>query len=275
MKFVDLHLHSFFSDGTCSPQELVLQAKEAGVSAISVVDHDTVSAVSLVADEANKYDIEVVPGIELSADYNGSEVHILGYLIDHQAKDFLDELELLKKSRIKRIYMMLDKLNTLGVNLSPDSVFAVAGSGTISRLHIARAMLNEGFITSIQEAFQKYIGDKGPAYVSSFRLGPKEAIGLIKRVGGLAVIAHPYILASDKPILEFIEFGLDGIEIFYPEHSQSMIKHYLKLAEEYNLLATGGSDFHGSAKPEVKIGCVKIPYHIVQDMRDYKKEQGV
>jgi predicted metal-dependent phosphoesterase TrpH len=272
VKFADLHLHTIFSDSTYTPDELVKEAAKAGLACIAVVDHDTVSGIEPTLECAITEDIEVIPGIELSTEYNGLEIHILGYLIDYQRKDLSEKLNFLKQNRIERIYKMVDKLKEMGIKLNPQSIFALVNQGTIGRLHIARAMFKEGLIGSIQEAFQKYIGDKCPAYVCGFRFSPAEAIKLIKDVGGIAVLAHPYSLNNDELIHQFINTGIMGLEVYYPEHTLAMTQNYLRLAKKYHLLITGGSDCHGSAKLEIKIGSLKIPYELVEKLKAAKEK---
>jgi predicted metal-dependent phosphoesterase TrpH len=274
MRFADLHLHTVFSDGTYSPEELVSASKKVGLSCISVVDHDTVEGIEPTIKAAKKANIEVLPGIELSAEYENQEIHMLGYLIDYRSEILIKQLEILKKNRVERIYKIVDKLREAGITLEPEKIFDIAKLGTVGRLHVARAMLAEGKVGSIFEAFQKYIGDNCPAYVLGFRFSPEEAIRLIKDSGGIPVIAHPYTLNNDDLIAKFVEYGLRGVETYYPEHSQSMINFYLNLAKKNNLLVTGGSDCHGSAKPEVKVGSIKIPYELVERLKEAKLKQS-
>lgn len=270
MNFADLHLHTIFSDGTYTPQELIAQSAKCGLCAIAIVDHDTVEGIQPALEVAKTTDIEILSGIELTAEEEGLEIHILGYLIDFKAGGLIEKLAILKKNRIERIYKIVDKLKNLGINLNPQAVFDIAKCGTPGRLHIARALLSEGKVASIFEAFQKYIGNKSPACVLGFRFSPKEAIKLIKEAGGIPVLAHPYSLNNDDLIFRFIDYGLMGLEVYYPEHSQAMINFYLGLAKKHNLLITGGSDCHGNAKPQVKIGTVKIPYELVEELKAAK-----
>lgn len=270
MKFADLHLHTVFSDGTYTPEELVERALRAGLSAIAVVDHDTVNGVGPTRSSAEKNDLEVLAGVEVSAEHNNQEIHILGYLVDYQKKSLLDKLEALRNNRIERIYKIVGKLSALGIELDPQKVFALAGSGTVGRLHVARALVKEKLVPSIYEVFQKYIGDNCPAYVLGFRFSPQEAIKFIKDSGGIPVLAHPYVLKNDALIQELIGFGLMGLEVYYPEHSQGEVNFYLDLARKNNLLVTGGSDCHGKAKPEVRIGSVKLPYELVEKLKEAK-----
>lgn len=270
MRFADLHLHTIFSDGTYTPEDLIRESEKAGLSAISVVDHDIIEGIEPTLEIAGKRNIEVLPGIELTAEYEGTEVHILGYLIDYTDKELREKLDSLKKIRIQRVYKILDKLQKIGINLKAQKVFDLAPQGTVGRLHIARAMVKEGLVNSTTEAFQKYIGDKCPAYYLGFRLSPFEAIRLIKNAAGIPILAHPYSLNKDDLILKFIEDGIMGLEVYYPEHSQSLINFYLSLAKKYNLLVTGGSDCHGQAKPGVQIGSIKIPYELVEKLKEAK-----
>ncbi len=267
VKFADLHLHTVFSDGTFTPEELIKKAVKAGLSAVSIVDHDTIEGITPAVAAAREFGIEVVPGIELSSEYNGVEVHILGYCFDPANGDLRSKLALLRQNRIARVYEMVDKLKCLGIKLKAESVFEIGGDGTVGRLHIARAMVKDGFVGSTSEAFQRYIGDKSPAYVCGFRFSPLEAIQLIRGIGGVAVLAHPYLLRNDEMIRHFVDFGIMGLEVYYPEHTQSMINRYLELAKEYDLLVTGGSDCHGKAKPDIKIGLVKLPYQFVEGLK--------
>jgi len=272
MRLADLHLHTIYSDGTYTPEELISEAFKEGLSAIAVVDHDTVGGIEPTIEAGKDFDIEVLPGIELTTDQNGTEVHILGYFIDYNNPILKERLALLNKARVERVYKITEKLKNLGLNLDPQAVFKLAQKGSPGRLHIARAMVSAGLVSSIFEAFKKYIGDKGPAYVCGFKLTPKEGIELIREFKGIPVLAHPYSMNNDELIPEFIKFGLMGLEVYYTEHSQGMINFYLDLAKEHNLLVTGGSDCHGKAKPEVKIGLIKIPCEFVESLKEAKEK---
>lgn len=271
-RFADLHLHTLFSDGTYTPEELISRSLKAGLSAIAVVDHDTVEGINPAIAEAKDKDLEVLSGVELSAAYNDQEVHILGYMIDQENKSLLKKLGALRENRVERVYKMAIKLKGLGINLDPQKVFDLAGKGTVGRLHVARALVKEGLCRSLSEVFQKYIGDNGPAYVLGFRFSPKDAIKFIKDSGGVPVLAHPYTLHNDELIAEFTKLGLMGLEVYYPEHSQGMINFYLELAKKNNLLITGGSDCHGLAKPEVRLGSIKVPYDLVEKLKAAKED---
>jgi 3',5'-nucleoside bisphosphate phosphatase len=273
MKSADLHLHTIFSDGTLNCDELVLRAAKAGLSAIAIVDHDTVAGI----DEARKAGlangVEVISGVELTADQEGVEIHLLGYLFDHHYQPLLEKLEFLKKNRIERIYKISDKLKKeMDVVLDPESVFGLSLKGTVGRLHVARAMVKAGIVNSTYEAFHKYIGDRCPGYISGFKLTPAEAIKLIKDAGGVPVLAHPYTLRRDELIPEFVKMGLMGLEVYYSEHTQGMINFYLDLVRKHGLIATGGSDFHGDTKPDVALGSITIPYELVEALKAAKEK---
>ncbi|MFA5200139.1 MAG: PHP domain-containing protein [Candidatus Omnitrophota bacterium] len=265
--YADLHVHSLASDGTYSAGQLVKESAKCRLSAIAIVDHDTVEMVPEAILEAQSKDLEIIPGIELTAQYENQEIHILGYFVDYLNNVLLDKLKLVQQNRIERVNKIISNLSELGVELNPETVFNISGRGTLGRMHIARALVKDGHVSSIPEAFRRYIGDKSPAYVLGFRLLPKDAIKIINDAGGVAVLAHPYMLHNDRMISEFIKDGLQGIEVYYPEHSQSMINFYLDLAKQAGLVITGGSDFHGSAKPGIKLGMAKIPLDLVEKLR--------
>jgi predicted metal-dependent phosphoesterase TrpH len=271
MRFADLHVHTIHSDGTYTPEQLVKEGLSRGISALGIVDHDTTEGLSEALAKAQGTDLEIIPGVELTAQYENQEIHILGYFLDYRNKELLEKLKLMRQNRIERVYKIVDNLKELGLQLNPEVVFAISGKATVGRMHIARALVKEGLVGSTAEAFRKYIGDKSPAYVLGFRLSVLEAIKLIQHAGGVAVLAHPYMLHDDELIAEFAGYGLDGIEVYYPEHSQAMVNFYLDLAKKLNLLVTGGTDFHGSAKPDIKLGMIKIPLELVEKLRLAKK----
>lgn len=271
MKFADLHVHTSCSDGTYTPGQLVREGIARGISALAIVDHDTTEAIAEASAEAQGTDLEIIPGIELTAQYENQEIHILGYFLDYRNKKLLEKLKLMQLNRIERVYKIIENLEGLGLKLNPKTVFGISGKATVGRMHIARALVKEGLVGSTSEVFRRYIGDKSPAYVLGFHLSVPEAIKLIQAAGGVAVLAHPYMLHNDALIAEFAGYGLEGIEVHYPEHSQAMVNFYLDLAKKLNLLVTGGTDFHGSAKPEIKLGMIKIPLELVEKLRQAKK----
>jgi hypothetical protein len=263
----DLHTHTVFSDGTCTPEALVRLAADLGLAAIAVSDHDSVAGIPDAMTEADKVGIEVIPAVELSAELADQEIHILGYCIDHTAACLRQALTELVANRVERIHTMVGKLRLMGIELSAQDVFAVAEKGPPGRMHIAQALLNAGYITSLSEAFAKYIGDTSPAYVCGFRLSPQKAITLLRDSGGVAVLAHPYLIKNDSLIPELVTHGLAGLEVYYPEHTQAMTNFYRELASRYDLIATGGSDFHGRVKPNTPLGSVTVDYDVVDALK--------
>lgn len=265
MMFADLHVHTYFSDGTFSPAEVLAEAKKCGLAAIAITDHDAVDGIDLARGLA--CDCEVLTGIELTAEANGQEIHILGYLLDHRDAAFLDMLKEMRQVRVKRIYEMCKKLKKCGLALEPEEVFSLAKGGSVGRLHVARALFGKGLVFSIADAFQRFIGDRGPAYVGKFKMSPKEAIQWIKKTKGIPVLAHPYMLSDRTLIVDFVKAGIMGIESYYPEHSNYQAEEFIKIAQKYDLLITGGSDCHGKAKEDVRIGKVKLPYEYVEKLK--------
>jgi predicted metal-dependent phosphoesterase TrpH len=272
VKFADLHLHSAFSDGTDAPDELIKKAVKAGISAVAITDHDSVDAIPGAIDAGILHGIEVIPGIELTAEYEGLEIHILGYFLDYRNRALLEKLSFLEKARIERIHRMVEKLQGIGVKIDADKIFALSGKGIVGRLHVARVMVSEGIISSIWEAFSKYIGNNGPAYVLGFKFSPQDACKLIRSAGGIPVLAHPYALRRDDLIPKLVQYGIKGLEVYYPEHTNTMRNKYIRMCREYKLLSTGGSDYHGKAKPEVVLGNFKIPYELVELLREERNK---
>lgn len=267
MKYADLHIHTKFSDGTLDAGQIVQEAKSSKVSCISITDHDSVEAYNSLG----QLDIEIIPGIELSSNIGDVEVHILGYFIDYKEEWFREKLIALRQVRVERIFQMCEKLNELGIVIKPEEILNSAGpSSSVGRLHLAKLMAEKGLVSNYREAFYKYIGEGRPAYVSKFKLTPYEAISLILKVKGIPVLAHPYSLTNQKIIPELIRAGLMGIEAIYPEHTPKQRDYYIKLAQENELFVTGGSDYHGYVKPEVKIGTVNIPYSLVEELKNAK-----
>ncbi len=272
MKFADLHLHSVFSDGIYTPEELISISKRKGLSCVSIADHDTVAGIEPSILAAEKEDIEVLPAIELSAEYKGVEIHILGYLIDYKDGRLIKRLNFLKEKRIERILKMIEKLKKLNINIESDEIDEFASKGTVTRLHLAQILLKKGYVSSISQAFKSYIGDRSPAYVCGFHFSPQEAISLIKEIEGIPVLAHPHSINHDDLIPVFVGYGLGGLEVYYPEYTSQQRIYYENLAKKYNLLITGGSDFHGNVRPKVEIGCIKIPYQLVERLKRLKYE---
>lgn len=266
-KFVDLHVHTSFSDSTFSPAEVIQCAADHGLCAIAITDHDCVSGIPPIINFASRHSIEIIPGVELTAEAEGREIHILGFCIDYKNKNFVKELDEICENRLERIHKMVGKLRETGIDIAVEEVLKLGGPGSVGRLHLARVLNERGYISSIEEAFKRFIGDNGPCYVKRLRLTPKRAIEMINAAGGIAVLAHPYLMHRDNLIPQLIEDGLRGIEIYCPSQSESAVNKYEDLACSHNLIITGGSDCHGLAKGEVSMGKVKVPYELVEKLK--------
>ncbi len=249
----DLHTHTNYSDGKLSPRQLIDLSVKSGLTVISITDHDNVNAVGEAMDYGNSKGIQVIPGVEISADHNGQEVHILGYFIDHTNKNFLEYLSVLRQNRLMRNEKIVKKLNDLGSNIQFQTIIGKAGTETsIGRPHIAMELSEEGFVGSYYEAFIKYIGDGKPAFIKKPNPSSDEVVKLISDIGGLSFIAHPGKNVRDKFLMELINEGIDGIEIIHPSHSKDDIKYFSTIAAENFLLTSGGSDYHGGMKNDHK-----------------------
>jgi len=242
---VDLHAHTTASDGTLSPRELVKLAARHGVRVLAVTDHDSVSGLAEAIDEAARHGIEIVPGLEINCDVEGAEVHILGYGVDWQAEWFEAFLAGQRAERTARVHRIVERLAELGVPVTADEVFAICKEGSPGRPHVAQAMVNRGHVKSVREAFDKYLRAGGPANVPRRRLTPVDAVATIRRAHGVPVFAHPGLADRDAMIPELVQAGLAGLETFYPEHSAGQIEAYRRLCQQHDLVATGGSDYHG------------------------------
>jgi 3',5'-nucleoside bisphosphate phosphatase len=279
VKLVDLHTHSNASDGSLSPGELVAYAKKKGASAIALTDHDTVDGLDEAIRAGIANNLEVIPGVEISAQYPGGTMHILGYYLDPSDSRLNQELGTLQEARKKRNPQIIEKLQALGIPISLDQVQALA-QGQIGRPHIAQVLLQTGVVSSLQEAFQKFLTRGAPAYVNKFRFPPPRALDLILGAGGIPVLAHPHTLNSsslrDLKVLveQLIKYGLKGIEVFYPEFTADQTRDYFLLAQELKLLYTGGSDFHGKNKEKIDLlsgkGDLKIPYRVVESLKAFR-----
>ena len=274
MNTADLHIHTIASDGACSAREVLEQAQKAGLSAIAITDHDSVASLEEALALAPRYGVEVIPGIELSVELGDNELHLLGYYVDYRDVDFLGRLDLLRKKRRERVDRILQKLEEMGCPLDMEELLPGQMTGSIGRLHVAQALLKAGWVTTLGEAFQRYIGNQGPAYVSKLKLSQKEAIKMILRAGGLPVLAHPGSLKRDDLIPELLVLGLVGLEVYYPTHTKFQTRHYRELALHYGLLITGGSDCHGLNKEKVLLGTVKVPYQSVETLKERVSEMG-
>ncbi len=242
---VDLHSHTTASDGALSPRELVQLAARHGVRVLAVTDHDSTEGLPEAMEEAGRQGLEIVPGLEINCDVPGSEIHVLGYCVDWRAELFQTFLAGQRAERAARVHRIVARLTELGMPLTADEVFAICREGSPGRPHVAQAMVKRGYVTSVREAFDRWLHADGPANVPRRRLMPTEAVAVVRRAHGVPVLAHPGLANRDAMIPELVEAGLGGIETYYPEHSAAQIEAYLALCRRHGLVATGGSDYHG------------------------------
>jgi 3',5'-nucleoside bisphosphate phosphatase len=267
MKFADLHLHTFFSDGTFSPEELAGHGARLGFAAMALTDHDSVEGCERMTTACAAAGIEFIPGTELTAEHNDTEVHLLGYFLDTQNQALLTEIAKFQIVRQNRIREMVARINELDVPLKADDVFALANCRSPGRPHVARALVKVGLVRNLDEAFERFLKKNRPAWVPKAKMSALEGIELIHQAGGLAVMAHPGLNRTDEIIPDLVEAGLDGIECFHTKHSTATSERYLEIADMYHLLVTGGSDCHGFSKNKPLIGTIKLPYEHIEKMK--------
>lgn len=256
----DLHTHSNLSDGTDTPEELAEKAKSVGLTAIALTDHDCVDGIERISGKG----IEVIPGIEFTTEIPKAEVHILGYFIDHKCPQLLEILKRMQDDRHQRIHKIVEKLQRLGIKITPGDVFNISGKSVPGRPHVARALIKLGAVSTFKEAFQRYLGFGSPAYVSHYKLPPVEAIKLIGECKGMPVFAHPGLSNCDELIPEFVAAGLKGLEVYYPGQDE---RRYAALAKKHGLLKTGGSDYHGEGTG-MGLGVVTISDGLLKKLKD-------
>ena len=280
MKYIDLHVHSTASDGTLTPSEVVDHAVEVGLSAFALTDHDTLRGIAEAKDRAawhraNGRAIEVYPGVEISAAYKNRDIHILGLLVDETDELLERILNSFLENRNRRNEKIVEKFAAHGITLTMEDLTAGAESSVITRAHFATALMKKGIVSSVQEAFEKYIGDDGPCYVPREYMSPEQAIASIKKAGGVPVLAHPllYNLPHDElyALVERLKkAGLKGIEVYYSNNRGQDEVNVKALANHFGLVATGGSDFHGAVKPAIELGSgkgnLKIPYSVLENV---------
>lgn len=274
-RLVDLHTHSTASDGSMGPSELVRHAKSAGLSAIALTDHDTVDGIEEAVTEGRKIGLEVIAGIEVSCDHT-PEMHMLGYFFGDSWQSMKGMLEELRENRENRNPKIIQKLNELGYDISMEEVRQKAGGNIVARPHFARVLIEKGYVKDMEEAFRKLLGDGKPAYFKKDKLTPEQCIAAIRRAGGMPVLAHPIHLKMgwqevDELFGRLKGWGLVGVEAQYVDNTVNDTLHFMELAQKNGLLATGGSDFHGTFKPNIRIGVgygrLKVPYSLLEDLR--------
>ena len=268
MKYCDLHIHSNASDGTFTSQEIVERAKNFRLSGIAITDHDTVAAVETASALAAKYGIDYVPALEISTSRLNGRMHILGYFIDPKNEELLSLTSEMAKSRVARIEKMCDKLRELGLRCDFDEVRRIAKNASIGRPHLAEHMVNNGIVRDMREAFRVYLADGGKVYITRLSPTPEEAISIIHNAGGLAVAAHPGVTTGAMDAIpQLAEFGIDGIEAYYPGHDHKKTQLALDYAKRFDLVATGGSDCHGTRRGDPLLGIFKVRYDILLNLR--------
>ncbi|MCW8803565.1 MAG: PHP domain-containing protein [Ignavibacteriaceae bacterium] len=245
----DLHMHSWHSDGFLPPEKLLIKANSHGIRILSITDHDSVNGISEAMECAGKFGIEIIPGVEISTDIRDTEVHILGYFVDPQNQELEHYLNFFREERYKRAIRMVKKLNILGLDITLDDVMVFAKNSAIGRPHVAQALLAKGQVKSYFEAFYKFIGNHAPAYERKVHLSPQSAFKIISDAGGLSFIAHPGNM-PEILIKELIDAGVDGIEVVHPSHSPEQVRFYRGIVNEYFLLESGGSDYHGGKRED-------------------------
>jgi 3',5'-nucleoside bisphosphate phosphatase len=267
---VDLHVHSTASDGVESPSEVVCLALERDLGALALTDHDTLGGVEEALRAAAGSELEVIPGVEINSEGDWGDLHFLGYYVDPANPALQEKLAIVRDARLGRAYAMVKRLGELGMPLEWERVRALASGESVGRPHVGRALLECGYVASLQEAFDRYIANDGPAYVPRLRLSPPEVIATIVGAGGVPVLAHPVHSGAQvvERIPEFVEQGLRGLEVYYPDHAPADVKRLLGLCRRYGLLTTGGSDYHAPHHGEgALLGSLNVPWECVEQLR--------
>lgn len=276
MDLIDLHVHSNASDGTLSPSQVVDLASRQGLRAMALTDHDTLDGLEEALEAGKQYGIEVICGIEFSTSYQGRDVHIVGLDLNPDDVRFQEALKEFQLSRDRRNLAIIKRLQKHGVSISWDAMMENFPDCVWTRAHFARYLMEQGYVSSIKEAFPRYIGDRAPCFVPREKVTPYQAIRLIQDNGGIAVLAHPMLYGLGLEQLRLLfsrlrDAGLDAVEVFYSTNSQEEERLSRQLARDFNLKLSGGSDFHGSNKPDIQLGCgkgkLKIPYTVLENLR--------
>ncbi|WP_163192664.1 PHP domain-containing protein [Clostridium thermarum] len=271
MIYSDLHIHSSYSDGSLTPKEIIDISKSKGINCISITDHDSILSqyeLSKISEE-----ITIVPGLELSSEYNGHEIHFLGYFIDVFNTELISVLNDIHKERVERVYTIIGRLRKLGINISECDI-KLDSFVSMGRPHIAKLLLDKGYVKSLREAFHLYLAKGRPAYIERYKLNYKEALKLIKNSGGISVLAHPGELYKgidpEKLIRDLKIYGLCGIEVFHPSHDSKDINNFYNLSKKYKLVICGGTDYHGSnTKSDINIGAIGLDLNLTTKFFNY------
>jgi 3',5'-nucleoside bisphosphate phosphatase len=272
--FADLHLHTLFSDGTFTPEELAMRGSLAELGTLALTDHDTVEGCERMAPACEQLGMDFIPGTELTAEHNEREVHLLGYFLDIHHPNLLAEIKKFQAVRQDRVREMAARLNQLNLPLRAETVFELANCRSPGRPHVARAMVQEGLCGSMEEAFERFLKKGRPAWVPKYKISALDAMDLIHQASGLAVLAHPGLNRNDDVIPDLAGQGLDGLECFHTRHTARMSEHYLGMAERLKLAVTGGSDCHGFSKGKPLIGTVKLPGVYLAQLKEARQNSA-
>ncbi len=285
---VDLHMHSNFSDGSDSPTQLVEKAKQLGLTAIALTDHDTIDGIPEFLEAGERLGIHTVPGVEISVDTklpNNGHMHMLGLFIDPKGKKLKETLDYLRTQRNLRAEKIIRKLNELGVNITLEELLEEAGEGSIGRPHVAKILVRKGVVGSIQEAFDIYLAKGKPAYMDKVKLGEEDAIQMIHDAGGFAILAHPHLMnyptfgEARERIMQLREIGLDGFEIYYSTMPEEYTRGLIELAKAEGFVVSGGSDYHGANKDNIEMGTglgnLSVPDEIYWNLKEAHQRMRV
>lgn len=276
MEIIDLHSHTTASDGKNTPAENVQLAVEKGLKALAITDHDTTGGIEEALEAAKDLKLEVIPGIEISTLANGQDIHVLGYWIDYGNEQLMIELDQLRETRNLRNQMMIKRLNELKIDITVEEVYAkqTTPDGNVGRPHIAEVLIEKGIVSSLEQAFEEYLGREGKVYINPPRISPEEGVQLIQRYGGVPVLAHPGLYDNDDLIADLVQVGLKGLEVYHPDHSAEEVGKYKRMAKEFNLVATGGSDYHGKRNGVIfhgDLGSQPVSAEVLNQLKAQKK----
>jgi predicted metal-dependent phosphoesterase TrpH len=265
---IDLHMHSNFSDGLNSPAELVRMAAEKHLGAISLTDHDCVDGVNAAIAAGRELGVEILSGVELSCEFEGRDLHVLGYGVEPDHAGFQEMLRRFRETRHNRGLQIIEKLNALGVAVEAEDVIRKSGDGALGRPHIAAVLVEKGMVSNAGEAFDRYLAEGGPAYVPKYKMTPSEAIKYIRMAGGLAFIAHPGIFLDNVgELYTLLGERFDGIEVQHPKHTPEMSRRLAAIAEKEGLLVSGGSDYHGFTGRDMPVGALDVRYEVLEAIK--------
>lgn len=260
---LDLHVHSTFSDGTFAPEDLVAHASALGLDALAIADHDCVDGIPPALDAASELGLFLIPAVELSCSWQGHDVHVLGYFVDHTDPAFRERLDLLRDARSRRARQIVASLESAGYEVTFDDVMRIAEDGSVGRSHIARALLERGHVTTVREAFERFLARDRPFYIPKDETAPSEAVTTILEGHGVPVLAHPGVTRVDGLIPELVAAGLRGLEAYHGDHTPQDRERYAAMAADLGLLVTGGSDYHGPGFPNPGMGQTHVPAEVL------------